>query len=125
MAASGTASLSADTLVFTTAGENPTATSIVLQGNAFSSAGVVFGQGVRCVSGTLKRLFVTTAVGGSITAPTGGPSVSAQSSALGDPIASGEHRYCMVYYRDPTVLGACPAASTFNGTNALDVSWAP
>jgi hypothetical protein len=124
--ASGTASLAADTLVVTTAGETPTATSIVLQGDAFSASGVVFGQGVRCVSGNLKRLYVKTAASGSITAPAGGdPSISAQSSSLGDAIASGQHRYCMVYYRDPTVLGGCPAASTFNGTNALDVSWSP
>ena len=51
--------------------------------------------------------------------------MSAQSSALGDTIASGSHRYYMTYYRDPTVLGGCPAVSTFNGTNALDVTWAP
>ena len=126
ISASGTASLGADTLLFTTANESATATSIVLQGDAFSASGVVFGQGVRCVSGNLKRLYVATASSGSISMPTGGaPSVSAQSLALGDTIASGQHRYCMVYYRDPVVLGGCPASSTFNGTNALDIAWAP
>jgi hypothetical protein len=31
----------------------------------------------------------------------------------------------MTYYRDPVVLGGCPAASTFNASHALDVQWAP
>ena len=53
------------------------------------------------------------------------PAVSAQSATLGDPIPAATHRYYMVYYRDPIVLGACPASSTFNGTQALDVIWNP
>jgi hypothetical protein len=121
---SGSASLGADTLVFTTLDEKPTATSIVLQGTTADATGVVFGQGVRCVSGTLKRLYVKSAIGGSITAPAGSdPTVSARSLALGDTINATEHRYYMVYYRDPVVLGGCPALSTFNATNALDVIW--
>jgi hypothetical protein len=96
----------------------------VLQGTLSSSSGLVFGQGVRCVVGTLKRLYVKTASGGSITAPLGSdPSVSARSAALGNPISAGQHRYYMVYYRDPIVLGGCPATSTFNATDALDLQW--
>ncbi len=126
IAASGTNSLAGDTLVFSTAGEKPTATSIVLSGTAPVVAGVTFGQGVRCVGGALKRLYVKTAVAGSISAPAGAdPSVSLQHANLGDPIVAGSHRYYMVYYRDPIVLGGCAANSTFNSTNALDVQWAP
>jgi hypothetical protein len=123
---SGAASLGADTLVFTTAGEKPTATSIVLQGTLSDPNGVVFGQGVRCVSGSLKRLYVRSASGGSINVPAGAdPSVSARSAALGDTIPAGAQRYYMVYYRDPLVLGGCPAANTFNATNARDLTWNP
>ena len=126
IAASGVASLAADSLVFTTAGEKPTATTILLQGNSVTAGGVVFGQGVRCVSGALKRLYVRSAVGGSISVPQGAdPHVAAQSATLGDPIGGGQHRYYMAYYRDPVVLGGCPATSTFNGTDAEDVLWAP
>ena len=125
LSAAGDASLGADSLVFSTAGEKPTATSVVLQGSAANS-GAVFGQGVRCVTGTLKRLYVKTAVGGSITAPVvGDPRVSVRSAALGDVIAAGTSRYYGVYYRDPVVLGGCPAASTFNITNQLAVYWVP
>jgi hypothetical protein len=123
---SGQASLVADTLSFTTAGEKPTATSVVLQGTASSPGGFVFGQGLRCVAGSLKRLYLRSAVGGSIHVPAAGdPSISARSAALGDTIPAGAQRYYMVYYRDPLVLGGCPALSTYNATNALDVSWSP
>jgi hypothetical protein len=126
LAAAGTASLAYDTLVLTTQGEKPSATSIVLQGSASIASGTSFGQGVRCVSGGLKRLYTKTAVGGSIRAPqTGDPSVSARSAALGDPINPGTHRFYQVYYRDPIVLGGCPATATFNATQAIDATWSP
>ena len=97
-----------------------------LQGTGVSAAGLVFGQGVRCVAGTLRRLYVKAAVGGSITAPSGAdPSVSMRSAALGDPIAPGSSRYYGVYYRDPIVLGGCPGASTFNITSQLAAYWSP
>ena len=124
LAASGTPSLASDTLVLTTANQRPTGTSIVLQGTTNNVTGLAFGQGVRCVSGALKRLYLKTAAGGSISAPgAGDASVSARSAAAGDPIVAGQHRYYMVYYRDPIVLGGCPANSTFNATDALDVAW--
>ena len=127
IAGSGASSLAADTLVLTSSNQTANGTTIALQGGATVAAGTTFGQGVRCVGGTLKRLYVKSPGGtGGITAPSGlDLSVSAQSAALGDVIAAGTHRYYMTYYRDPTVLGGCPQASTFNGTNAIDVTWAP
>jgi len=128
LAATGGAYLSSDSLVFTTSGEKPTATSVLMQGKALVAAGVVYGQGVRCVGGTLKRLFTKTAVGGSITAPdfgAGDPTVSARSAAKGNPIFPGQARWYLVFYRDPTVLGGCPAASTFNATQTGQVVWSP
>jgi len=126
LSATGTASLAADSVVFATLGEKPTATSILLQGTASNAAGLAFGQGVRCVAGSLKRLYVHNAVGGSITAPTGSDlSVSARSAQLGDVIVAGSSRYYGVYYRDPSVLGGCPATSTFNMTQGGSVQWQP
>jgi hypothetical protein len=126
LTATGIARLSYDTVVFTTSGEKPTATSVLLQGDNSSGAGAVFGQGVRCVSGSLKRMYVKAATIGSIQAPqTADLRVHMRSAALGDPIAPGTHRYYGVMYRDPIVLGGCPAASGFNITQQLDVSWSP
>src|SRR5439155_13956975 len=58
LSATGVASLSGDTVVFTSAGENATATTIFLQGTTQIATGVAFGAGVRCVGGSLKRLYV-------------------------------------------------------------------
>ncbi|MFN0006581.1 MAG: hypothetical protein ACKVXR_01635 [Planctomycetota bacterium] len=124
MTATGNASLAADTLQFKTAGEKPTALSIVAQWNMVNAAGVQFGQGVRCTAGSLKRLFSASAVGGSITAPTGvQPSISAQSAIKGDTILAGQSRWYLVYYRDNTVLGACPPLTNFNATQTGQVVW--
>ncbi|MBK7645255.1 MAG: VCBS repeat-containing protein [Planctomycetes bacterium] len=126
LAGSGTPSLAADTLHLSASDEKPTATSVVLQGNAILPSGTVFGQGVRCVGGTLKRLYVKTAVAGGINAPgAGDPSISARSAALGAAILAGQHRWYCVYYRDATVLGSCHATSTFNTTPTLEASWVP
>jgi len=125
LASAGVASLAADTVVFTTDGEKPTATSIVVQGNSVSATGLAFGQGVRCFAGALKRLYVKAASGGSITAPQGGdPSVSARSAALGDTIAASSTRWYGVYYRDPVVLGGCSPTRTFNSTQTQRILWA-
>ena len=126
LSASGSAYLTSDSLVFATSGQLPTATSILMQGTSAMPAGQAFGQGVRCVGGALKRLYVKPAVGGGIVAPDlpgGDPGVSARSAALGDPIQAGESRWYLVYYRDPTVLGGCPSASSFNATQTGRVDW--
>jgi Tol biopolymer transport system component len=126
--ASGTAYLATDTLVFTTSAERPTALSIVTQWLGANPGGAIFGMGVRCTSSTFKRLYTKSAVGGSITAPDFGAGdlpVSVRSAALGDTILAGQSRWHFVYYRDPVVLGGCPAASTFNATQTGQVAWSP
>ena len=120
--------LSSDRLVFTTSGEKPTATSVLMQGTTLVSNGAVYGQGVRCLGGTLKRLFTKAASGGSVTAPNfgaGDPTISARSAAKGNPISAGQSRWYLVFYRDPVVLGGCPASSTFNATQTGAVTWSP
>jgi hypothetical protein len=128
LTASGVAYLSMDSLVFTTSGEKPTALSIVAQWIGGSASGAVFGMGVRCTSGTLKRLFSKSAVAGSITVPNfgaGDPTVSAQSALKGDTILAGQSRWYVVYYRDNTILGGCSATSNFNATQTGRVAWSP
>ena len=111
----GMPQLSADTLVFTSSGELPHALSIVMQGTT-SVGPFIFGDGLRCASGVLKRLYVKSASGGVVVAPQAGDlSVSARSAALGDTITQGATRYYQVYYRDPVPnFCAAPTGSTFN-----------
>ena len=122
----GVASLALDTVQFTSSGEKPQALSIVLQGTT-SVAAVNFGDGLRCASGALKRLYVVNAVGGVVSAPqSGDPSVSARSAELGDPISLGMTRVYQAYYRDPDpTFCATPPGSTFNASNAIATAWGP
>lgn len=123
--ATGIAQVGADTLRFTTLQQAPNGTTILLQGTSQLANAAPFGMGLRCVGGSLKRLYVKSPGGtGGIAAPTGTDlSVSDRSAALGDTIVAGQHRYYMAYYRDPVVVGGCSALSTFNATNAMDVVW--
>ena len=126
ISATGASRLSADGLKFVTSGQRPSAASLLLQGTALSANGNAFGQGVRCVTGVLKRMYIKNAVGGSITVPAGTDlSVSARSAAMGDTIAPGTHRYYGVYYRDPIMLGGCTPVNGYNVTQQLDVTWMP
>jgi Tol biopolymer transport system component len=122
--AAGTAMLASDTVQFTSSGELPSALSIVLQGNVLF-APVNFGDGLRCIGGNLKRLYTKNASGGAMNAPVlGDPSVSARSTALGDPIPLGASRLYQVYYRDPsTTFCPEPLGYTFNVSNAVFVAW--
>jgi hypothetical protein len=108
----------------TASGEKPVAFSVVLQGSLAVSP-LHYGDGLRCVGGTLKRLLSHNAVGGIVTIPQGtDPSLSARSAALGDVIAAGPTRNYQVYYRDPsTTFCPTPTGSTFNISNAIAVAW--
>jgi hypothetical protein len=124
----GFASLANDTATFTSSHEKPTATTIFLQAkDPLVAAGLKFGQGVRCVNATLKRLYVHNAVAGIVRFPQGAdPNIHTKSAAVGDTIAPGTSRHYMCYYRDPTVLGGCtPLVDTFNASQTQSVAWTP
>ncbi len=129
-ASTGGASLAAigttspDTVVLLSTGELPNALSIFLQGDA-SIAPVLFGDGLRCVGGVLKRIAVVSASGGAAVFPScPPPGITARSAALGDPIAPGSIRHYMAYYRDPSA-SYCPgpAGGTFNSSQAISITW--
>jgi hypothetical protein len=126
LTASGNASLSADTLLFSCSGLLPSTLAIVFQGNA-ATLPMIYGDGLRCAGGVLKRMYVKTSVSGMLTAPEAGdPSASARSAALGDPIPTDSTRVYHVYYRDLS-SSFCPEpqGSWFNVSHALSVQWAP
>ena len=120
-----TGSTNPDTVTFQSSGELSHALTIFLQGNQYSSTPLVFGDGLRCVTGSLKRLYVKSASGGVATAPEAGDStVSAQSAVLGDPIGSGQTRWYQAYYRDASAsFCAPPAGNTWNISSAVAVQW--
>jgi hypothetical protein len=125
LGASGTPSLAADTLTLTQTDSLAHAFTIVLQGNATVAGGVVFGDGLRCAGGSLKRLYTASATAGILVVPgPSDPTISSRSAALGDPLAPGSVRYYQAYYRDP-VLTFCPApqGKAFNVGNGVRATW--
>ena len=119
---SATGSTNPDTVQFTSTGELNTSLSIFLQGTGTNNNGALFGDGVRCVAGSLKRLYTHNAVGGSVSAPVGADlPVSLRSAALGDTILPGTPRYYQTYYRDPN-LTFCTGTG-FNVTGGLRIDW--
>jgi len=69
LSAAGSAYLTVDRLVFTAIGTTSVSTGILMQGDLELPSGSVFGQGVRCAGGTLKRLYVKSIVAGTMSAP--------------------------------------------------------
>lgn len=127
--ASGGTFLSSDSLVFETSGQRSSGLGILMQGNGVIPDGVIYGQGVRCLGGTImRRLFLAQAFGGSIRVPDfslGQSTISSRSAAKGDVIEPGTSRAYLVYYRDPVVPGGCPVSSTFNATQTGRIRWSP
>jgi hypothetical protein len=125
LSASGNTELSSDGVVFTASAEMPSVLTVLFQGDALVASGVVYGHTVRCVGGTLKRLYAKQASGGSITAPDffiWDLPVSQRSAIKGDVIQPGQSRWYAAFYREP-VLAACPAALRLNGTQTVRITW--
>ena len=105
-------------------GELSSALTIFFQGKSVLESPVTFGDGVRCIGGSLKRLGVKVAVAGSASYPgPGDPAISARSAALGDLIRPGTFRYYQVYYHDTSASFCNPPRATFNASNAVMVAW--
>jgi len=115
----GVSRLSSDSLrLFTTGLTDSSA--VFFQGTSTlgGSLGSVFGDGLRCAGGSVRRLGTRPIIGGfSIFPDTGNPVLS----VLGLVTTPGE-RFYQVWYRN--AAGFC-TASTFNLSNGLRVTWAP
>jgi hypothetical protein len=114
-----------DTVVLSASGELNSSLSIFLQGSNTLVQPAHFGDGLRCIGGSLKRLAVKNALQGVVAYPLGNEQgIRARSAALGDTIPPGAMRFYQVYYRDPN-LAFCPApqGDSWNVSNALGILW--
>jgi len=115
-----------DTVVLTASDLRSNALCIFLQGNVVLGSGVVFGDGVRCVGGALKRIGSKTAsTNGLASYPgAGDPSISARSAALGDQIQSGTDRPYQTWYRDNSpAFCPPPQGGSSNVSSGVIVHW--
>jgi len=116
-----------DSVVLQSSGELSSTLTLFLQGDARNVNGAVFGDGVRCVSGLLIRLYASAANAGSAHAPQAGDTpISQRSTSLGDPFVpgSGQRRYYQAFYRDPRlVLCSVAGGDPWNISSMLTVIW--
>jgi hypothetical protein len=116
LVATGTAWISSDSVVLQATHLPLAAPALFFQGTTAISP--AFGDGVRCVGGTITRLGAKTATAGACSYPTAGdPAVSVKGQVVG----GGVRRY-QVWYRN---AAAFCTSSTFNLTNGLSVLWQP
>jgi hypothetical protein len=117
LGATGTASVSADTVVLM-GSDMPNASALYFQGTAQINGGLgaVFGDGLRCAGGTVIRLATKTNVGGQSQFPAAGdPAVSVQGACV-----AGDVRHYQIWYRNAADF--C-TPSTFNLSNGLSITW--
>jgi hypothetical protein len=117
LSGSGTASTTGDTLLLSGEGM-PDSSALYVQGmTGFAGgAGVVFGDGLRCIGSPILRLGLKANMGG-----------ASQYPALGDPSVSVSGQVTMpgvrtyqIWYRNAAAF--CTPA-TFNLTNGVEVTW--
>ncbi|MCY2960988.1 MAG: hypothetical protein NTY35_12560 [Planctomycetota bacterium] len=121
LAASGANSVSSDSLVLTASGLPTSSSTLFFQGTLDQNFGdgTAFGDGLRCVAGTIVRIGTKTASGGVVAYPgLGDLSVSVRGLL---PVGGGL-RYYQAWYRN---AAAFCTPSTFNLTNGVSVTWAP
>jgi hypothetical protein len=114
----GTSSLAADTLVLE-GSQMSSGDALYFQGTSSMSggAGELFGDGLRCVGGTVIRLGSSTNVAGASQFPdVGDPSVSVRGLVT----TPGSRRTYQTWYRDTSVF--CTPAN-FNFSNGLLITW--
>jgi hypothetical protein len=117
VSASGTSSLGNNDLSFLAIDLVPGQTAILFEGNAMlaSGNGILFGDGLRCAGGQLRRMgYRTSDAAGIASWPPGTTGVNNWTP--------GATRQFQVWYSDP---GSSPCSTNFNTTNALEVNFMP
>jgi hypothetical protein len=116
-----------DTLQFNMTGGVGTSVTVLFQGTT-NTVNTRTGAGVRCVGGTLKRLYKGNPVAGAISFPNNGVKVHDQSALKGFVINAPVTLFYYTAYRNSAANGqpGCPGLNFgFNSSNAGAVSWTP
>jgi glucose/arabinose dehydrogenase len=120
--ASGSARVGNDTLLLSATALPPTTFALFFQGDALTQngSGSVFGDGLRCAGGNVRRLATRMSAAGACAI--GAPVGDAPVSTTGALTSAGGVRYYQAWYRNSAAF--CTSA-TFNLTNALRITWIP
>ena len=112
-------SVAADSVSLTVELLPPTALAIFIRSSAQNPQGIVFGDGLRCVTGALVRFGSQNASAGTATFP--GASPVTLSQAGGTPPGSGITAWYQAHYRNADAT-FCTSA-TFNTSNGYVITW--
>jgi len=119
LTASGLASVTSDTLVLHGEHTENNQSGLYFQANNDLSPGLLWGDGLRCAGGSLKRLGVRFSDG------TGYSDTSAWAipiSVKAGNVSPGDTKYYQLWYRNPF---SSPCAAEFNASNGLAITWTP
>lgn len=119
LSATGAASMTLDTLLLTGAGM-PNSTALYFQGTTPVAGGIgqPFGDGLRCVGGSVRRIAITQNTNGASAYPSpGAPPIT----VAGSVIAPGTRHY-QIWYRNGAQF--CNP-ETFNLSNGWTIQWGP
>jgi len=116
---SGVPRVSADSFALDVQGLPPTTTCLFFQGNSNPAEIFAFGDGSRCVVGSVIRLGTKPTVAGTAQYPTG---ADALVHVRGQIPVGGATRFYQAWYRN---VAAFCTPDGFNLTNAVKVFWAP
>lgn len=113
LTATGVNTVAADSVVLDVVGGPPNRNGVFFSGELELPGGTLFGDGLRCVTGPVLRLEVTTTDGA-------GAVQSTVALAAAGGLVPGDTRSYQFWYRDP-VGGAC--GLQFNTSNAFTIAW--
>jgi hypothetical protein len=108
-----------DSLVLSGSGMTPSSSVLYFQGTT-QGAGAVFGDGLRCATGTIIRLGTTTNANGASSWPVPGAQSISVRGAI--PAGGGVQRAYQAWYRDANAT-YCTDTARFNLTNGVRVQW--
>lgn len=119
--AGGLPQVSGDTVELRAWGLPATTSLLFFQGSTkqANGYGAAFGDGLRCLSGSIVRLGHRVSSGGTASYPMQG---EARISAKGQVPPAGGSRYYQAWYRNPAAF--CTSA-TYNLSNGLEIAWLP
>jgi len=121
LSGSGAASVTADTVVLTTSGLQPSNTGLYFQANNAVNGGHgnPFGDGLRCAGGGLIRLQIRTSN------PAGTSSTTIAIGVTGG-VSAGDTKRYQCWYRDTSGSQPCGVGvNDFNLSNGYEITWLP
>ncbi len=117
LTASGTASLGSDTLVLSTTGLEPSNSGLYFQANNDLSPGSVWGDGLRCAGGQLRRLQIRFADA------SGASATTIAIAAKAGNINAGDTKRYQCWYRTTQAPPCGPGVNDFNASNGYEITW--